>query len=392
MSSFLPPISQRAADIPPFYVMDILARARALEATGRSLIHMEVGEPDAPTPEPIVQASITALRAGHTHYTPALGLPALREAIAEFYASRYGVQIEAERVVVTTGSSAALLLAMGALLNPDDEVLLADPGYPCHRHFVRFTEGRAVMIPVSADTRFQITAAHLEQYWSKHTRAALLASPANPTGTLLTLDELRALHAEVFARGGTLIVDEIYHGLTYGCQAATAVAVSDEVFVINSFSKYFGMTGWRLGWMIVPRRFVAAVERLAQNIFLAAPTPAQHAALVAFKPQTLALLELRRADFEQRRDYLLPALRQLGFDLPITPDGAFYLYAGCGQFTQNSQQFAADMLEHAGVAITPGLDFGSFESNTHVRFAYTTSMPNLEQGVARLARFLRHGA
>ena len=392
MTSLPPAISRRAADIQPFHVMDILARARVLEAAGRSIIHMEIGEPDAPTPEPIIQAGIAALRAGHTHYTPALGLPALREAIAGFYTSRYGVRIDPERVAVTTGSSGALLLAMGVLLNPNEEVLLADPGYPCNRHFVRFIEGRAVNIPVTARTRFQLTAAHVEQHWGERTRAALVASPANPTGTLLTLDELRALHAAVSKRDGTLIVDEIYHGLTYGCQAVTAAAVSDEVFVINSFSKYFGMTGWRLGWMIVPQAFVAGLERLAQNIFLAAPTPAQHAALAAFQPETLAILEARRAEFEQRRDYLLPALRQLGFDLPITPEGAFYLYAGCGQFTQNSQQFAAEILEQAGVAITPGLDFGSFESNTHVRFAYTTSLPNLEQGVARLARFLRASA
>ncbi len=392
MTSLPPAISRRAADIQPFHVMDILARARALEAAGRSIIHMEIGEPDAPTPEPIIQAGIAALRAGHTHYTPALGLPALREAIAGFYTSRYGVHIDPERVAVTTGSSGALLLAMGVLLNPDEEVLLADPGYPCNRHFVRFIEGRAVNIPVTARTRFQLTAAHVEQHWGERTRAALVASPANPTGTLLTLDELRALHAAVSKRDGTLIVDEIYHGLTYGCQAVTAAAVSDEVFVINSFSKYFGMTGWRLGWMIIPQTFVAGLERLAQNIFLAAPTPAQHAALAAFQPETLAILEARRAEFEQRRDYLLPALRQLGFDLPLTPEGAFYLYAGCGQFTQNSQQFAAEILEQAGVAITPGLDFGSFESNTHVRFAYTTSLPNLEQGVARLARFLRASA
>ena len=392
MTSLPPAISRRATDIQPFHVMDILARARTLEAAGRSIIHMEIGEPDAPTPEPIIQAGIAALRAGHTHYTPALGLPALREAIAGFYTSRYGVRIDPERVAVTTGSSGALLLAMGVLLNPNEEVLLADPGYPCNRHFVRFIEGRAVNIPVTARTRFQLTAAHVEQHWGERTRAALVASPANPTGTLLALDELRALHAAVSKRDGTLIVDEIYHGLTYGCQAMTAAAVSDEVFVINSFSKYFGMTGWRLGWMIVPQTFVAGLERLAQNIFLAAPTPAQHAALAAFQPETLAILEARRAEFEQRRDYLLPALRQLGFDLPITPEGAFYLYAGCGQFTQNSQQFAAEILEQAGVAITPGLDFGSFESNTHVRFAYTTSLPNLEQGVARLTRFLRAGA
>ena len=392
----LPPegaaVAARMLDIQPFHVMDILARARALEAAGRSIIHMEIGEPDAPTAAPIIQAGIAALQAGHTHYTPALGLPALRAAIADFYASRYGVHIDPARVVVTSGSSGALLLAMGVLLNPGDEVLLADPGYPCNRHFVRFVEGCAVNIPVTAQTRFQLQAAHIAQHWGERSRVALVASPANPTGMLLSKNELRDLHAAVSQRGGTLIVDEIYHGLTYGCEAATALVVSDDIFVINSFSKYFGMTGWRLGWMIAPESFIPALDRLAQNLFLAAPTPAQHAALAAFQPETLAILEARRAEFAQRRDFLLPALRALGFDLPLAPEGAFYLYAGCGAFTQDSRRFASDILEQAGVAITPGLDFGSFESDTHVRFAYTTTLPKLEQGVERLARFLRGGA
>ncbi len=385
-------VAARMLEIQPFHVMDILARARALEATGRSVIHMEIGEPDAPTAETIIQAGIAALQAGLTHYTPALGLPALREAIADFYASSYGVSIDPARVVVTTGSSGALLLAMGVLLNPADEVLLADPGYPCNRHFVRFVEGRAVNIPVTAQTRFQLQAEHIAQHWGERTRVALVASPANPTGMLLSKTELSALHAAVSQRGGTLIVDEIYHGLTYGVEADTALAVSDDIFVINSFSKYFGMTGWRLGWMIAPESYVPALDRLAQNLFLAAPTPAQHAAMAAFQPETLAILEARRAEFAQRRDFLLPALRELGFDLPLAPEGAFYLYAGCGAFTQDSRQFASDILEQAGVAITPGLDFGSFESDTHVRFAYTTTLPKLEQGIERLARFLRSGA
>ena len=385
-------IAARMQDIQPFHVMDILARARALEAEGRSIIHMEIGEPDAPTAAPIIQAGIAALQAGYTHYTPALGLPTLRSAIADFYASRYGVAIDPARVVVTSGSSGALLLAMGVLLNPGDEVLLADPGYPCNRHFVRFVEARAVNVPVTALTRFQLQAEHIAQYWGERTRAALVASPANPTGMLLSKAELSALHEAVAQRGGRLIVDEIYHGLTYGCEAETALATSDDIFVINSFSKYFGMTGWRLGWMIAPADYVPALDRLAQNLFLAAPTPAQHAALAAFQPETLAILEARRAEFAQRRDFLLPALRQLGFELLLAPEGAFYLYAGCAAFTEDSQQFARDLLEQAGVAITPGLDFGSFQSNTHVRFAYTTDLPKLEQGVARIAQFLRSGA
>ncbi|MEK6663634.1 MAG: pyridoxal phosphate-dependent aminotransferase [Pseudomonadota bacterium] len=388
-SSKHPPISARALEIEPFRVMDILAQARALEAQGRDIVHMEIGEPDFPTPAPIITAGIEALKAGHTHYTPALGLPQLREAIAAFYATRYGVTISPSRVVVTPGSSGALLLALAVLLNPDDEVLLTDPGYPCNRHFARFVEARAVALPVTAATQFQPTADMIAEHWSARTRAAMLATPANPTGTLLTLDQLRPIHQAVAARGGTLVVDEIYHGLTYGCQAETALALGDDVFVINSFSKFFGMTGWRLGWLIAPEAYVDAVDRLAQNIFLAASTPAQYAALAAFHPDTLAILEDRRAVFQQRRDYLLPALRELGFDIPITPEGAFYLYAGCDRFGLDAEQLTQALLKQAGVAITPGADFGRFQSASHVRFAYTTTQDHLEQGVARLATYLK---
>jgi aspartate/methionine/tyrosine aminotransferase len=275
------------------------------------------------------------------------------------------------------------------LLDPGDEVLLADPGYPCNRHFVRFTEGRAVGVPAGAETHFQLTAELAERYWSPHTKVAMVASPANPTGTLLSLDQLRDLHDVVSRRGGALIVDEIYHGLTYGCDAATALSVSDEVFVINSFSKYFGMTGWRLGWLVAPERFVPALDRLAQNIFLAASTPAQHAALAAFQPDTIAMLEQRRREFQRRRDFLLPALRDLGFDIPVTPEGAFYLYADCSRFSRDSHEFTRRLLDEAGVAITPGLDFGHWKPETHVRFAYTTNMERLREGVERIARFVR---
>ena len=382
-------IAARALEIEPFRVMDILAQARALEAQGRDIVHMEIGEPDFPTPEPIIAAGIAALKAGYTHYTPALGLPQLREAVAAFYAMRYGVTISPKRVVITPGSSGALLLALAVLLNPGDEVLLTDPGYPCNRHFARLIEARARALPVSADTNYQPTAAMIVAHWSERTRAALLASPANPTGTLLSLAQLRPIYQAVAARHGSLLVDEIYHGLTYGRQAETALALGDDIFVINSFSKYFGMTGWRLGWLIAPEGYVDALDRLAQNIFLAASTPAQHAALAAFHPDTLAILDARREVFQQRRDYLLPALRALGFDIPVTPDGAFYLYAGCAQFGLEAEAFTHSLLREAGVAITPGIDFGRVQADSHVRFAYTTTQDRLEQGVARLASYLK---
>ncbi|MEO1765878.1 pyridoxal phosphate-dependent aminotransferase [Thiobacter aerophilum] len=385
----LPPLTARAQDIQPFHVMDILARARALEAAGRDIVHMEIGEPDFATAFPIIEAGMQALRAGHTHYTPALGLPALREAIADFYSSRYGVEMAAARIIVTPGASGALLLALATLLGRDDELLLADPGYPCNRHFARFLEARARGIALGPASRYQLTAEAVAAHWQAHTRAVLVASPANPTGTLISSEALRGLYGTISERGGALVVDEIYHGLTYGCDAHTAAAVSDEVFVVNSFSKYFGMTGWRLGWLVAPTAFLPALERLAQNLFLAPSTIAQHAALAAFRPDTLAILEERREAFRQRRDFLVPALRELGFSVPVLPDGAFYVYAGCERFSDDSMALAQRLLEEAGVAVTPGVDFGSHQARHHLRFAYTTGMKRLEEGVARLARILR---
>lgn len=382
-------LAARLADIAPFRVMEILARARELERAGRSIIHMEIGEPDFPTPQPIIEAGMAALAKGELYYTPALGLPALREAIAAFYRTRYGVDVSASRIIVTTGSSGALLLAVSALVNPGDRVLVSDPGYPCNRHFVRLAEGEPVAVAVGADSNYQLTPELLEHYWDSRTVAALIASPSNPTGTLVPAAHLDRMARFSDARGGTLIVDEIYHGLVYEDEVTTALALSDDVFVINSFSKYFNMTGWRLGWMVVPERHVSEIDKLAQNIFLAAPTPAQHAALAAFKPETLAILEARRAEFKARRDYLVPALRALGFDIPQSPQGAFYIYAGCSRLTEDSFAFARDLLEQAGVAITPGIDFGSNEPERHVRFAYTNSMAALEEGVRRIGEFVR---
>lgn len=376
------------SEIEPFHVMELLARARELEAAGRSIVHMEIGEPDFATPQPIVEAAQQALAAGRTHYTPALGLPALREAIAGFYLKQHGVEVSPSRVIITPGASGALLLALGVLLDRDSEVLLADPGYPCNRHFVRFIEGRARAVAVDASTGYQLTGELLAQNWSGRTRAAMVATPSNPTGTLIPADELSAMAALCSEKGGALLVDEIYHGLVYEQQTPTALALSDDVFIINSFSKYFCMTGWRLGWLVVPQEYVREVEKLAQNLFIAAPTLAQHAALAAFTPETLDILEQRRLDFQQRRDFLLPALRDLGFSIPVTPQGAFYLYANCSRFTDDSFAFASELLEQAGVAITPGIDFGNHLPGEHLRFAYTTSMEQLEEGVSRLHHYL----
>lgn len=383
------PFAARVQDIAPFHVMDLLARARALEAAGRSIVHMEIGEPDFPTPAPIVEAAIRALRDGHTRYTPALGLPALREAIAAFYRARHGIEVSPARIVVTPGASGALQLALSALAGPGGDVLMADPGYPCNRHLVRLLEGRTVALPVGPETHFQPTAEQVAAHWGPASVAAMLASPANPTGTVVPAAELAAIAAAVDARGGRLIVDEIYQGLVYGdTPCVTALELSERVFVVNSFSKYFGMTGWRLGWLVAPEDCVPALDRLAQNLFLAASTPAQYAALAAFRPETLAELERRRQAFERRRDYLVPALAALGFEIPASPAGAFYVYADCARHSDDSHAFALALLEHAGVCVTPGIDFGAYGARRHLRFAYTTDLAQLHEGVRRLQAYL----
>ena len=374
--------------IEPFHVMALLARAQALEAQGRSIIHMEIGEPDFPTPQPICEAGIRALQKGEVFYTPALGLPALRKAVADYYRSRYGVDVPAQRIAITAGSSAALLLALSAIVDPGAQVLVSDPGYPANRHFVRLLNGEAVNVPVGPDSNYQMTAALVEHYWSERTVAALIATPSNPTGTVVVRDDLARIASFVRSRGGALLVDEIYHGLVYEGETRTALELSDDIFVINSFSKYFNMTGWRLGWIVVPEAYLGPIEKLAQNVYLSPPTTAQHAALAAFAPDTLAILDQRREELRARRDFLVPALRTLGFDIPQVPQGAFYVYAGCSRFTADSFAFARDLLEQAGVAVTPGIDFGSHGASGHVRFAYTNPIERLQEAVSRIERFL----
>ncbi len=382
------PRAQRVSQISPFHVMELLARARELEAQGRSIVHMEIGEPDFPTAQPICDAGIRVIEAGGLFYTPALGLPELRAAIARYYRERYRVEVPASRIVITTGASGALLLAIGALIDPGDEVLMADPGYPCNRNFVRIMGGAPVEIPVGAESAYQLLPEMVARHWTSRTRAVMVASPSNPTGTLMPADSLRSIIAFARERGGTVISDEIYHGLVYDGACATALEFSDEVFVINSFSKYFNMTGWRLGWMVVPEACLREVDKLAQNVHLSAPTPAQHAALAAFAPGTIAILEQRRTEFRVRRDFLVPALRGLGFQIPVVPQGAFYIYADCGALAGDSFAFARDLLETAGVAITPGADFGVNAAARHVRFAYTNAIPVLAEGVKRIGEFV----
>ena len=377
----------RLADIEPFHVVELLTRARQLESEGRDIIHMEVGEPDFPTPELITNAAVNAINSGKTKYTQALGLPELRDAISAFYRERYGVSVPASRIAVTNGASGALNLAFACLADPGSEWLLTDPGYPCNRHILRAFDGRPQNIPVGPETNFQPTPELLRQHWKATTSGLLVASPANPTGTLLTLAEIEALAEVCREKNGHYLVDEIYHGLTYEIDAPTACAAGDDIWVINSFSKYFQMTGWRLGWMVIPEAYVRDVEKLAQNLTLCPSTPAQYGALAAFEPETIALLESRRAEFRRRRDFLAPALEGIGFRITARPEGAFYLYCDSSALAEDSFTLAKDLLEKTGVAATPGLDFGSNEPEKHIRFAYTTGVDRLAEAVERLSRY-----
>jgi len=380
--------ADRVDEIEPFRVVEVLARATALEAAGADIVHMAAGEPDFATAEPIIEAGRAALKRGATHYSQAAGIPPLREALSRHYQDHYGLDIPPSRIMVTPGASGALLLIAALLMNPGDGMLMSDPGYPCNRHFMRLVEGRGQLVPVDASSNYQLNAELVADNWADNTVGAMVASPANPTGTALSRPQLAALSTEVRARNGHLLVDEIYHGLVYEGDAPSVLEVDPDAFVVNSFSKYFGMTGWRLGWLVAPEAAVKEMEKLAQNLFISMSTMAQHAALAGFEPSTLAILEERRDIFRLRRDFLLPALQNLGFSVPCTPTGAFYIYADASCFTHDSQAFCLRLLEEHGVALTPGMDFGHHRSAEHVRFSYTTGMDRLELAVERLARVL----
>jgi len=383
-------LASRMAHIEPFEVMEIQTLARECEARGMDVIHLEIGEPDFRTPQPIVDAAKRALDEKRMYYTSALGLAELREAISRFYKQRYLLDVPASRIIVTAGSSAALLLAFGVLLDEGDEVLQADPSYPCNRHFARTLGAVPRLAPVGPESRYQMTAAVARAHWSERTRAALVATPANPTGTMVTPQEIRDLAALAREKGGTLIVDEIYHGLVYDEGAPhTALEAGEDVFVINSFSKYWQMTGWRLGWLVAPPRYVREVEKLAQNLFISPSAVAQHAALACFEPGTLAIVEERRRELDERRRFLIPALESLGFRVPVVPQGAFYIYTDSSALAPDSFALARSILTEAGVAVTPGKDFGRNEPEKHIRIAYTQTVARLEEAVARIGKLLK---
>ena len=376
--------ARRAAEIEPFEVMDVLSRAQALERAGRRVVHMEIGEPDFTAPAPVVEAGIRAMRDGLTAYTATLGLHSLREAIADHYRQKFQVEVPAERIAITSGASGGLLTVAALYVDAGDEILVPDPGYPGYRHFVRTFEGVAKILPVSARSEFQPTLEMVRAAWGPRTKGLLLGSPSNPTGTLISKEELSRIATFISDKNGVLLVDEIYQGLVYGREPWSAFGLPGEVVLINSFSKYFCMTGWRLGWVVLPREALRGFEKLAQHLFISAPAAAQHAAISAFSPETLAVLEQRRHEFARRRDFLVPALKKAGLSIPAEPHGAFYVYADCGR---DAKGFARGLLEKEAVAATPGVDFGSNGTERFVRFAYTRSMEELQEAAERIARF-----
>jgi len=388
-------ISSRAERIEPFYVMEVAKAATQLahEVAGsdRPMIFLNIGEPDFTAPPLVQEAAARAIRDGATQYTPAVGLDALRERISGWYAERFGVQVPARRIVVTAGASAALQLACLALIERGDQILMPDPSYPCNRHFVSAAEGEAVLLPTTAAERFQLSAGKVEAAWGEKTRGVLLASPSNPTGTSIAPGELRRIHEFVSSRGGLTMIDEIYLGLSYDdAFSQTALAIDEQVISINSFSKYFSMTGWRLGWLVVPEALVPVVERLAQNLFICASAVSQRAALACFEADSIAEYERRRGEFKARRDWFIPQLEAAGLPVPVVPDGAFYAWADCSALAQrlgiegSSWEFAFELMKRAHIAITPGRDFGTADTARYVRFSTASAMGQLEAAAARL--------
>jgi aspartate/methionine/tyrosine aminotransferase len=391
-------VSARAQRIEPFYVMEVAKAAaqlaREVARSEQPMIFLNIGEPDFTAPPLVQEAAGRAIRDGVTQYTQATGLEPLRERISGWYSQRFGVDVPARRIVVTAGASAALQLACLALIDAGDEILMPDPSYPCNRHFVSAADGRAVMVPTTAAERFQLSAEKVAANWGERTRGVLLASPSNPTGTSIHPDELRRIHEIVAARGGITLIDEIYLGLSYDATfGRTGLALDEQVISINSFSKYFNMTGWRLGWMVVPEALVPVIERLAQNLFICPSAVAQYAALACFEPESLAEYERRRSEFRARRDAFIPQLQALGLAVPVVPDGAFYAWADCTQAAsrlgvEGSWDFAFELMRRAHVAVTPGRDFGSADTQRFVRFSTANSMAHLQEALARLRAVL----
>ncbi|MFQ5344854.1 MAG: aminotransferase class I/II-fold pyridoxal phosphate-dependent enzyme [Mariprofundus sp.] len=372
--------------IEPFRVMQLLERAKELETAGRKIIHMEIGEPDFPTPTAVIEAAREQLASGDNFYTPSTGNPQLQQALSHWYRQEYGVDVASERILITPGTSGAFSLIYAVLLEAGESMLLSDPGYPCQRNFIRLAGGDPVNIPVGPETRYHLSAALLEQHWLKHTRAALIINPSNPTGTLIEGKAMAAMAESCRNHGGHLISDEIYHGLTYGAKARCALEFDDHAIVVNGFSKRWAMTGWRIGWIIVPENLIEACRRVMQNIFIAAPTLSQHAAITALTASDA--VEAMRCAYDERRRYLLAELPALGFDIVVEPQGAFYIYANVSRITRDARSFCWQLLEDAGVALTPGEDFGAFRADEHIRFSYATGLDDIREGIRRIRNFL----
>ncbi len=370
-------------EVDPFIVMDVMEAARAAEAAGRHIIHMEVGQPGTAAPAAARTSLAQAMEAGPLGYTVALGLPELRARIAQLYLEWYGLTLDPARVVVTPGSSGAFILAFSALFDAGQRVGIGAPGYPSYRQILKALDLQPVMLETQAENRLQPTPADLE---GQNLDGLLVASPANPSGTMLDKDALAALIHATQAQGAAFISDEIYHGIEYEAKAVSALEISDDVYVINSFSKYFSMTGWRIGWMVVPPAHVRLIERLAQNLFICPPHASQVAALAAMDAHE----ELQRNMdvYRENRKLMLEGLPKAGFDRIAPPDGAFYVYADVSHLTQDSRQFCAEILEKAGVAVTPGLDFDAKRGHGTLRFSYARSTADIREGLARLARFM----
>ena len=393
-------LASRVERIEPFWVMEMAKAAREVAAGpacdpargGEPMIYLNIGEPDFTASAPVQAAAQACLEAGQTAYTQATGLPALRSAISTWYAQRFGLDIAPERILVTAGASAALQLVCLALFEAGDEVLMPDPCYPCNRHFVTAAGAQARLLPCGPEQRFQLDAAGVEAAWTPATRGVVLASPSNPTGTSIDPAEMGRIVQAVRARGGVTVVDEIYLGLSYDERFGhSALAHGDDVISVNSFSKYFSMTGWRLGWVVLPPALVPAVEKLAQNLYICASSLAQHAALACFTDESIAEYERRRGEFQRRRDVVLAGLERIGLKVPVAPDGAFYAWADCSAFSTSSWDFCHGLLHSAHVALTPGRDFGPAAAERYLRLSYASSMTHLTQALQRLERVLHAG-
>ncbi len=374
--------------IAPFHVMDILARCKKMEAKGVDVVHMEIGEPDFPTPQPIIDAGIAALNNHLTQYTSAIGLSELRAAISDYYQRRFAVNVLPQQIIITPGASGALVLVLSYVLRTNKKLMICDPTYPCNRNVTQLAGGEVAVVPVSAETEFQLNINLVEKYWQDDIAAVLIASPSNPTGTVCSQHQLLEIADFLATKNKLLIIDEIYQGLTYEVESQTVAGLRNNIIVINSFSKYFGMTGWRAGWIVAPEKLMNHLDVIAQNTYLATSTLAQHAALATFSGETKTILEQRREIFRQRRDLLCTALSEMNINIPVIPQGAFYVYADISNYSRDSFEFCEKLLEQKAVAITPGCDFGQYHANQYVRFAYTTSEARIKKGMKRLAEFL----